>query len=266
MDVIGRAFGIDRGMVRRRGADEAIVVVPGVTIGTLGRRAVVRFLEATSYDVFFVDYLHGAFLHRCSLDGAVRNLLVYLDRHQLARYARVHVYANILGSWTFNLAQRQRPLANLASAVFDRSPIQERAPAAVTGIAPASIRAVFGSVVEDMAATPFPALERPDVRVGLVIEDRASLLMKILRRPADRMGPYRFEADAFGQPFDDAMHVPLSHDAIYTGIGDYGAALLRFFREGRFPDEVPRKPEASDPFGWRRPGSRSSRGPGDVAR
>ena len=252
MDVIGRLFGLDRRVVRRRGADEAVLVVPGITIGTAGRHAVARFFGATRYDLFFVDYLHGAFLHRCSLAEAVRHLQAFVDTHELAAYPRLHVYANILGGWTFNLAQREHRLANLASAVYDRSPIQERAPAVVSGLLPASTRALFGSVVEDMAATPYPALAHPTARVGLVIEDRASLLMRTLRGPARRMGPISFEADDFGQLHDDAIHLPLSHDGIYSGIGSYGPALLHFFREGRFPEDAARERHPGDPGrGWK---------------
>lgn len=248
MDVIGRLFGLDRGVVSRRGGDEAVLLIPGITIGTAGRRAVVRFFDATPYDLFFVDYLHGAFLHRCSLVEAVAHLQAFVDAHGLAAYPRLHVVANILGGWTFNLTQRERPLANLTSVVYDRSPIQERAPAAVSGLLPASTRAVFGSVVEDMAATPYPAFTHPTARVGLLIEDRASLLMRLLRGPAQRMGPISFEAADFGQRFDDAIHLPLSHDGIYTGIRSYGPALLHFLREGRFPADAVRVRHPGDPF------------------
>jgi len=247
MDVIGRLLGLDRGVVRRRGADEAVLVVPGITIGAAGRRAVLRFFDATPYDLFFVDYLFGAFLHRCSLPGAVAHLQAFIDAQELAAYPRLHVVANILGGWTFNLAQRERPLANLACAVYDRSPIQERAPAAVSGLLPASTRALFGSVVEDMAATPYPALSHPAARVGLLIEDRASLLMRVLRGPAMRMGPISFAAHDFGQRHDDAIHLPLSHDGIYTGIRSYGPALLHFLREGRFPADAVRSRYPGDP-------------------
>lgn len=240
MDVIGRLFGLDRGVVRRRGADEDVLVVPGITIGAAGRRAVMRFFDATPYDLFFVDYLVGAFLHRCSLPGAVAHLQAFIDEQELAAYPRLHVVASILGGWTFNLAQRVRPLPNLACAVYDRSPIQERAPAAVSGLLPASTRALFGWVVEDMAATPYPAFVHPTARMGLLIEDRASLLMRLLRGPAQRMGPISFEAVDFGQRHDDAIHLPLSHDGIYTGIRGYGPALLHVFREGRFPDDAAR--------------------------
>lgn len=258
MDVIGRLFGRDRGVVRRAGHPEAVVVVPGITIGVAGRRSVARFFGAAPYDLFFLDYLYGATLHRCSLEGAVENLQGLLQAHGLEAYARVHVFANILGGWTVNLALRSRPLPNLASIVYDRSPIQERAPAVVSGLLPVSTRTVLGRVVEDVAATPYPALHGDGVRVGLVIEDRASLLMRMLRRSADRMGPYAFEAERMGQRFDDALHVALSHDEIYTGIDSYGPAVLRFFRDGAFPDHVRREPHPGDPFRWRT-------GPGDTA-
>jgi hypothetical protein len=71
--------------------------------------------------------------------------------------------------------------------------------------------------------------------------------MRLLRGTALRMGPISAEAADLGQRFDDAIHLPLSHDGIYTGIRSYGPALLRFFREGRFPADAVRRRSPGEP-------------------
>lgn len=89
---------------------------------------------------------------------------VAAERHELERYERVHVQADILGGRVFAMTPRERPAANLASLVVDRSPIEGRAPALVSGLLPATTRAIQGPLVEDMAATPYPDLVVPGGR------------------------------------------------------------------------------------------------------
>ena len=254
MDLIDRLFGIDRGYVRLTGAGddaEALLIVTGLGIPGSGWRALRRFFGETDYDLFLPDYLRPG-----TLADATSKLQAFIDREHLERYRAVHIYANILGSWVVNLCLRERPLANLRSIVYNRSPIQERVFAVVDERLRITSRLIVGRIIGDLARTPYPVLTATGVRVGLIIENRANLIMQLLRRPTLRMGPFDFDPDSFGQPHDDAIQVPLDHTKIYTRIDTFGEALLHFFREGAFPADARRTPYPEDPF---RPGRSAGR-------
>jgi hypothetical protein len=104
---------------------EAFVVLRGFGYGAPAERAL-RALEpaiaAQGMDLYMPDYIS-----RSGLDESRKNLQRFVQE-RLARYERVHVFAFIAGGWTLNPLVTAGGVPKLATVIYDRSPLQERAP------------------------------------------------------------------------------------------------------------------------------------------
>ena len=154
---------------------------------------------------------------------------------------------------TFNPLVETHNLSNLSTVIYDRSPYQERAPA----IALAELRVLtwlkYGSVVFDVARTPYRPVTAPDVRVGLLVETMPTSFIRRFVKAADRQGPYHFECDAFGQRHDDCAYVSMNHNELYTRFADVWPEIRAFIHTGRFTSAAKRTaPAADQPTGGHR--------------
>ena len=209
----------------------------------------VRQFAATA-DTAGFDLVLADFRSRQSVDAGVEVLHEFLKEHDLDRYRRVHVFAYILGGYTFNRFLEKYPVSNLGSVVYDRSPLQELAPKlATTGWFSVLTFIAVGPVVADLAATtysPIPlSLER---KIGLIVENRATRFIRKRRDRALSMRPLTFEPDSLRQAYDAVFHVRFNHDEMYTNWEIIGPELLHFFRYGDFSSDARREPLGIDPF------------------
>jgi hypothetical protein len=221
---------------------EALLVLPGFGYGRAGERAF-RDLSATIAADGFDLYL-PTYVARGGLDESRVRLTEFIRRHRLERYERVHVFAFIAGGWTFNPLATRDLLPNLATVVYDRSPYQERAPR----IALDDLRVLtwvrYGSVVFDVARTPYEPLAVPDVRVGLLVETAPTAFIRRHAGAARRHGPYEFACHAFEQPHDDCFYVALNHNELYARFAEVWPEVRAFIRTGRFTASADRVPPA----------------------
>jgi hypothetical protein len=222
---------------------EAILVLPG--FGTLlhSPKNQKKNFRDKGYDVFIPDYIS-----RRSMDKCVRNLDGFIKKHNLAGYKKVHVFSYIIGSWAINTWIGKNSLMNIASIVYDRSPLQERAPAILVKENPFLSRLMFGKLIRELSVTPYPALDNTAVDLGILIECRATKIMWKKRKSSEAMGPVLFEKTAMGQQSDDHFYVFMNHDDMYTRLEGAAPQLFYFFKTGRFMDDADRDPCIRDPF------------------
>jgi hypothetical protein len=224
---------------------EAFVVLRGFGYGGGGERAL-RALEpainAEGMDLLVPDYIS-----RSGLKEGRKRLRRYFDE-RLARYERVHVFSFIAGGWTLNPLAEETAIPGLATVIYDRSPLQERAPR----IADEHLRFLawlrYGTPLFDVARTPYSPLTDPGVKVGLLVETSPTNFIKKRKQAARSYGAFEFACDAFGQRFDDCMFVDMNHDELYRRFAEVWPDVLAFIRTGRFSSAANRMPPAGDPF------------------
>ena len=229
---------------RSKPAADALLVLPGFGYNRAGEQAFRSLAPSMAADG--IDLYLPTFISRSGLEESRERLQRFVHEHRLDRYERVHVFAFIAGGWTFNSLVATEGLANLSTVVYDRSPYQERAPR----IALERLRFLtwlkYGSVVFDVARTPYAPLTAPGARVGLVVETMPTAFVRRFATSAARQGPYRFGCDAFKQRYDDCLYVAMSHDELYTRFAEVWPEVRSFIRTGQFTASARRTPPAGD--------------------
>ncbi len=241
-------------------ARQALVILPGVGIhgpGPLGGPAHARGIRAFArtageqgYDVLLPAQ------SRKSVQANVQNLRRVLTQTAAHEYERVHFITYILGGRVLNAYLRQYPMPNLGRVIYDRSPIQEWAPAASHDLYPSFVIDVLkGPIVREIKDTsyrPLPADMRKHraIRVGLIIENSATPFMKNKRKLVRkyRGRKLNFAPTQFKQAHDDFMHTRLNHDQMYTHLGEISGEIFYFLEHGRFSPTARRVPLGGDPY------------------
>jgi hypothetical protein len=227
-------------------ATDALLVLPGFGYTREGVRAIRSLAPALAADG--IELFVPTYIARGGLDDSRDRLRRFIRQQPLDRYRRVHVFAFIAGGWTINPLLETGDLPNLATVVFDRSPMQERA----ARIADEKLHLLtwlrYGSSVFDVARTPYPPLTREAVKIALVVETRPTSFVQRHAATALSYGPLRFECDQFSQRYDDCAFIPFSHDDMYRRFADVWPEVKAFIRSGRFTDEATRTPPAGDPL------------------
>jgi len=225
---------------------EALLVLPGFGYGRAGERAIRSLaptLSAEGVDLYVPSYLTrgGLAPGREKLDRFVRD-------NRLDRYQRLHVFAFLAGAWTMNpLFERQLP-PNLASVIYDRSPLQERAPAIAVDKLRLFAWLRYGATIFDVANIPYPPLRAPTVKVALLVESRPTSFIRDHEKAARANGPFAFACSDLRQRFDDCGYVPLNHDELYVHFPELWPELRAFIRTSQFTGAMNRTPPAGDPF------------------
>jgi hypothetical protein len=219
---------------------DALLVLPGFGYGNGGEQAFRSLAPTIAADG--IDLYLPTYISRSGLEESRARLRRFIRENRLARYERVHVFTFIAGGWTFNSLADDNELPNLATVIYDRSPYQERAPR----IALERLRLLtwlkYGTVVFDVARTPYSPLAARDIRVGLVVETMPTRFIKRFAADAAKQGPYQFECGAFAQRFDDCFYVAMNHNQLYTRFGDMWPEVRSFIRAGHFTPAANRTP------------------------
>lgn len=224
---------------------DAILVLPGFGYDSKGRDSMARFaanVHSKGYLVFTADYLRKE-----SLSASRESIRNFIYQQRLHECERLHVLAFIAGAWSLNPLLSEMKLANLKTVIYDRSPLQERAPRVVTEEIPVIVRQMFGAVIFELARTPYPRYEPGSVRTGLIVETKATSLMRFFKEEALAFGPVQFDFASFQQKHDDAVYWPFNHTQMYDRFEELEPLLLAFIELGRFPENSNRT-EPGDPF------------------
>ena len=227
---------------------EALVVLRGFGYGGDGERALQQLkpaIAAEGMDLHVPDYIS-----RSGLSESRGNLQRYVQE-RLARYERVHVFAFLAGGWTFNPLAEAGVMPRLATVIYDRSPLQERAPRIADEQLHFLTWVRYGSPVFDLARAPYPPLTSSGAKVGLIVETSPTSFVRQHERRARSYGAFQFACEAFGQRHDDCVYVDLNHDEMYERFADVWPEVRAFIRTGRFSTAANRTPPRDDPFAKR---------------
>jgi hypothetical protein len=226
---------------------DALLILPGFGYGREAEHALRELNAQIRSDGF--DLYVPAYISRGGLGKSRERLQRFLGERRLDRYERVHVFAFIAGGWALNPLVEAHALPNLATVVYDRSPLQERAARIATDDLHLLTWLRYGSPVFDLARTPYPPLNAPRVRVGLVVETKPTAFVQRREASARRYGPIEFDCKGFAQDHDDCVYLPMNHGQVYTRFGDVWPEVRAFIRNGRFTSGIDRTPPRGDPFG-----------------
>lgn len=222
---------------------EAIVILAGLGSKVHNERKIARYFKDKGYDVYQPSYIY-----RKGIDKGVDKLDRFSKKHELNSYKKVHFFCYIIGSWTFNRWYNKSGLTNIATIVYDRSPLQERAPFVLMKDSKFIARLVIGKVNHELATTPYPALTNFKGNIGLLIETLPTKLILRHRKTAASLGPVQWSVDSLHQQHSDYFYASVNHDEMYTAIEKTGTEVLGFMKNGKFGTQVNRKAPAGDPL------------------
>ena len=225
---------------------EALLILPGFGYSRAGEHALRALSPAAERDG--LDLFVPTYISRTGLSKSRSHLRSFIREHQLAQYERVHVFAFLAGAWTVNPLLDVDELPNVATVVYDRSPLQERAARIATDHLHLLTWVRYGSPVFDFANTPYPALARPGVRIGLVVETKPTAFVTRHEHAARSYGSFRIECDALAQRYDDCAYMPMNHSDLYLRFTKVWPDLSAFIRTGHFTGLAERTPPTGDPL------------------
>ena len=222
---------------------EALLILPGFSDSKKNRKKQKAFFEKLGYDLYIPDY-HS----RTSFALIVANLEAFYETEGLGDYKKVHVFSYIIGSWAINTFIEQNGRKNIKSIIYDRSPLQERAPEIVVKEIPLIGEIRKGKVLADFSKIPYPIMDRDSINIGIIVESKATKLMKFFKKKLSKYGPIRWDAASFQQNFDDLIYTPLNHTQMYTRFDVIGEDIIHFLEYGQFRETTRRVPYDWDFF------------------
>ncbi|MFY0688767.1 MAG: hypothetical protein JXQ90_16455 [Cyclobacteriaceae bacterium] len=221
--------------VEDKSIDKAIVILPGFGDSRKGRKEQIKFFNNRGYDIYIPDYAD-----KSSFDNCISNYTQFHADNQLDQYKELHYLTYILGSWVLNIHQAKYPSENIKSIVYDRSPLQERAPKVASTKIPLITKLIKGKVVGEMADVPYLPLEKKNQQIGLIIESKATTLIRFFRKATLALGEIQWQPTQLNQDFDDHMYTRLDHDQMYVRFDVVGDNILSFFENGTFSETARR--------------------------
>ena len=223
---------------------DALLVLPGFGYDRAAQESfetAAQALSAEGIDLYVPDYLR-----RSGFKDTRDAFLQFYDREKLSDYERLHVFAFIAGAWTFNPSLDKRPFENLSTVIYDRSPLQERAPRLATEELHFPTWLLFGQLVFQMADSAYQPIDAGKrFKVGIMVETKPTALIERYRETALSYGTVDFSCDQLNQGHDDCIFIPLNHDEMYTRFSELLPEILHIIREGKFRAEANRQPPAN---------------------
>ena len=244
--LFGLLLGIDKlslaqEIVRVAGTDvhekTALIILNGFGDSRKNRKKQKEYFETLDYDFFIPKYKV-----RKSLDSSVEKFSDFYEENNLSEYKEVAVMCYIIGGYVLNRHIEKHGFGNIKTIIYDRSPIQERAPKVVVDKIPFIAWLSIGKVIRQFAEADKPPLESTKgVKVGLVIENKATPLMRFYAKTSNGYGPYDFNPYHIDPNLDDYFHTILNHDEMYVRFDVIGNEIEHFLDKGRFTDDAKRE-------------------------
>ena len=221
----------------------ALLLLPGFGSRINGTGALKRYFKKAEMPVYVASYIS-----RKSIKKSTENLEHYYQTHELSQYDELHVMAYIIGSWTLNPWIIQYGKRNIKTIIYDRSPLQERAPTILIKDLKLVNAILFGEITKDFIKTPYPSLVDTSINTGIFIETYATNVVRKHRETAMALGPIHWDVASLKQPFTDFTYVPLNHDQMYTKPQEFGQEVFYFITHGHFSDGFKRNAPVQNPF------------------
>ena len=195
------------------------------------------------YDLFIPDYIDKKSIALCS-----EHLGTFITKQQLSKYKKIHVFAYIIGAWALNAYLEHNELSNLASIIYDRSPLQERVPGILVNSNPMLSRLVFGKLIAELANTPYQAYQQQNENIGILMECKATKILWKKKKEYDLMPAPFFSVEKLNQSYSDYCYFFISHDELYTQLEKVSPSIVTFFKTGKFSADASKEACSIDPF------------------
>lgn len=222
---------------------EALLILPGFGSKIFGTWILKRYFNKSEIPVYIPKYIS-----RKSIEASKLNLEQYYMKQELYQYDELHVMSYIVGSWTLNQWIKDYGKRNIKTIVYDRSPLQERAPTILIKDMKLVNALLFGEITEDFINTPYPVLVDTSINTGIFIETYATNVVRKHRETAMALGPIHWDAASLKQPFTDFTYVPLNHDQMYTKPQEFGQEVFYFITHGHFSEGFKRNAPVENPY------------------
>ncbi len=227
-----------------RSQKEALIVLPGFGSQIQGVKDIAAYFPYKGYDFFMPDYIGNDSINQC-----VSSFDAFYKKNKLSEYKKVHVFSFIIGSWVINRWVTKNDSNNIATIVYDRSPLQERAPYALATDMPVLIKLVpNGKVIKEFANTKYEPIPNDEKSIGIIMESTASKLIRKHKKTAMSLGEVNWDIADRKQDCDDYFFTMNNHDDMYHDFSITGREILHFIKNGKFSDSVPRTKPDVDPF------------------
>ncbi|MCF8220405.1 MAG: hypothetical protein K9I97_02880 [Cryomorphaceae bacterium] len=221
----------------------ALLLLPGFGSRINGTGALKRYFKKAEMPVYVASYIS-----RKSIKKSTENLEHYYQTHELSQYDELHVMAYIVGAWTLNPWIIQHGKRNIKTIIYDRSPLQERAPTILIEDLKLVNALLFGEITKDFIKTPYSNLRDTSIHMGIFIETYATNVVRRHQKTALRLGPIRWDVESLQQRYDDFTYIPLNHDQMYTKPQEFGQEVFYFIKHGHFSEGFKRNVPVQNPF------------------
>ena len=222
---------------------KALLILPGFGSRINGTGALKRYFKNSEMPVYVASYIS-----RKSIKKSTENLEQYYQTHELSQYDELHVMAYIVGSWTLNPWIIQHGKRNIKTIIYDRSPLQERAPTILIKDLKLVNAILFGEITKDFIKTPYSSLADTSIHMGIFIETYATNVVRRHLKTALALGPLHWDVESFQQRYDDFAYIPLNHDQMYTKPQEFGQEVFYFITQGHFSEGFKRNAPVQNPF------------------
>jgi hypothetical protein len=237
---------------KERDEKTALVVLNGFGDSKKNRKAQTAFFSSLKYDFFMPE-----FILRHSLEESVATFSEFYKDQNLDGYAEVKVMCYIIGGYVLNRHIEREGLGSITTIIYDRSPIQERAPRVAVDRMSLLAKIKFGKVLEQFASIENSPLKHSsnvqNLDIGLIIENKATRLMRFFHKAADKYGKCNFSPHQIDPNLDDYFHTILDHDEMYVRFDVIGEEIKHFLENDRFSDDARRERCDWDPFEKHKP-------------
>lgn len=222
---------------------EAIVILVGFGSIKFNPKRIAEHFSNQGYDIF-----QPAYIQRKSIAECTRKIEQFTKEHNLKSYKKLHFVCYIIGAWSFNNWIKTSGLNNIETVIYDRSPLQERAPYALIKDIRLLIVLITGKVSEELAKTPYPPLENFNGRIGLLIESIPTKMILKHKKSAAELGPLNWSVEALKQSYSDYFYADVNHDDMYTHIEKVSPEIWNFIKTGSFSPTANRIAPTNNPL------------------
>ncbi len=222
---------------------EAILILPGFGSKVYGIKKIAAYFKRSGYDLYIPKYIS-----RKSVEKSVETLDHFVMNHGLKEYKKLHVLAYIFGSWTINSWITKHGKCNISTIIYDRSPLQERAPAALVEDSPVLSKILFGNAMKDFCTTPYISMNDSSIYKGIMIETYATHLIYKHQKTALKSGTVKWDPVSLNQQFQDYCYLPLNHDEMYKKLDIFGNEVINFITLHAFSKEIKKHTIIENPF------------------
>jgi len=223
---------------------EALVILNGFGDSKKNRRIQKEFFQEKGYDLFIPEYVE-----KKSLDLTISTFSSFYNRYKLDEYKQVKFLCYIIGGYVLNQHIEKNGKGKITTIIYDRSPIQERAPKVASQKLKFITKIYYGKVLFDFSEIKINPLSNKDsLIIGVIVENKATKLMRFFKRTSNSYGNYNYNAKEIERNLDDFIHTYLDHDLMYRRFDVIGQEILHFLEKGRFSENAKREKYKWDPF------------------